>query len=120
MAIAAGGATGAVLRFWISAQVYAWLGRGFPYGTLMVNVFGSLLMGLLSVLLIERLSLGPEWRAAILIGLLGGFTTFSSFSIETLNLIEAGDHGKALLNMTLSVVLCVVAAWAGVIAGRQI
>jgi len=120
MAIAAGGATGAVLRFWVSGQVHVWLGRGFPYGTLMVNVFGSLLMGLFSVLLIERLSLGPEWRAAILIGLLGGFTTFSSFSIETLNLIAAGAHGKALVNVTLSVVLCVVAAWVGVIAGRQI
>ena len=96
------------------------LGRGFPFGTLMVNVFGSLLMGLLSVLLIERLSLGPEWRAAILIGLLGGFTTFSTFSIETLNLIEVGDHAKALANAVLSVVLCVGAAWAGVIAGRQI
>ncbi len=120
IAIAAGGATGALMRFWVSGWVYAWLGRGFPYGTLMVNVLGSLLMGLLSVLLIERLSLGPEWRAVILIGLLGGFTTFSTFSIETLSLIEAGAHGKALANATLSVVLCVGAAWAGVIAGRQI
>lgn len=120
LAIAAGGATGAVLRFLMSGWVYTWLGRGFPYGTLVVNVVGSLLMGLLSVLLIERLSLGPEWRAAILIGLLGGFTTFSTFSIETLNLIEAGAHGKALANTALSVVLCVAAAWIGVIAGRQI
>ena len=120
LAIAAGGATGAVLRFLMSGWIYAWLGRGFPYGTLIVNVVGSLLMGLLSVLLIERLSLGPEWRAAILIGLLGGFTTFSTFSIETLNLIEAGAHGKALANTALSVVLCVGAAWMGVIAGRQI
>ena len=120
LAIAAGGATGAVLRFLMSGWIYAWLGRGFPYGTLIVNVVGSLLMGLLSVLLIERLSLGPEWRAAILIGLLGGFTTFSTFSIETLNLIEAGAHGKALANTALSVVLCVGAAWVGVIAGRQI
>lgn len=120
LAIAAGGAAGAVLRFWVSTGVYGWLGRGFPYGTLVVNVFGSLLMGLLAVLLIERLSLGPEWRAAILIGLLGGFTTFSTFSLETLNLIEAGAHGKAMLNAALSLVLCVAAAWAGVIAGRQI
>ena len=120
LAIAAGGAAGAVLRFLMSGWVYTWLGRGFPYGTLVVNVVGSLLMGLLSALLIERLSLGPEWRAAILIGLLGGFTTFSTFSIETLNLIEAGAHAKALANAALSVVLCVGAVWVGVIAGRQI
>lgn len=120
LAIATGGAAGAVLRFLMSGWIYSWLGRGFPYGTLVVNVIGSLLMGLLSVLLIERLSLGPEWRAAILIGLLGGFTTFSTFSIETLNLIESGEHAKALANVVLSVVLCIAAAWAGVIAGRQI
>lgn len=120
LAIAAGGATGALLRFWMSGWVYTMLGRGFPYGTLVVNVVGSLLMGVFFVLLIERLSLGPEWRAAILIGLLGGFTTFSAFSLETLNLIEAGAHGKALANVALSVVLCIVAAWVGVIAGRQI
>jgi CrcB protein len=120
LAIAAGGAIGAILRYLTSTWVYAWLGRSFPYGTLSVNVFGSLLMGILSVLLIERLSLGPEWRAAILVGLLGSFTTFSTFSIETLNLIESGDHIKALANVALSLVLCIGAAWIGVIAGRQI
>ncbi len=119
-AIAIGGATGALLRFWVSGLVYSWLGRGFPYGTLAVNVIGSLLMGILSVWLIERFSLGPEWRAAVLIGFLGAFTTFSTFSMETLNLIEAGAHAKALANMAVSVVLCVGAAWLGVIAGRQL
>lgn len=119
-AIAIGGATGALLRFWVSGLVYSWLGRGFPYGTLAVNVIGSLLMGILSVWLIERFSLGPEWRAAVLIGFLGAFTTFSTFSMETLNLIEAGAHAKALANMAVSVVLCVGAAWVGVIAGRQL
>ncbi len=120
LAIAAGGAVGAVLRFWMASGVYALAGRDFPYGTLAVNVLGSLLMGFLTVLLIERLSLGPEWRAAILIGVLGGFTTFSTFSMETLNLIESGELVKAALNMVLSVVLCVGAAWIGVIAGRQL
>ncbi|VAX04952.1 Fluoride ion transporter CrcB [hydrothermal vent metagenome] len=120
LAIAAGGALGAVLRFWMSNGVYALLGRGFPYGTLAVNVLGSLLMGFLFVLLIDKLSLGPNWRAALLIGLLGAFTTFSAFSMETLNLIEEGETMKALLNMLLSVLLCVGAAWVGVLAGRSI
>lgn len=120
LAIAAGGAIGAVLRFWASTAVYAWLGRGFPYGTLTVNVLGSLLMGLLYVLLIERLSLGDIWRAALLVGVLGAFTTFSTFSIETFNLIENGEHLRAGLNMVLSVLACVSAAWAGVILGRQL
>jgi len=118
--IAAGGATGALMRFWVSGWTYGLLGRDFPYGTLFVNVAGSLLMGILSVLLIERLSLGPEWRGAILIGFLGSFTTFSTFSIETLNLIEVGELGKALANTSLSVVLCIGAAWVGVLAGRQL
>ncbi len=120
LAIAAGGAFGAVARFWVSTGVYQWLGRSFPFGTLAVNVLGSFAMGLLAILLVERLSLGPEWRAMILIGFLGAFTTFSTFSFETLNLIEAGSFGKAGLNMAVSVIACVLAVWAGVIAGRQL
>ena len=120
LAIAAGGAAGAVLRFWVSSGVYALVGRGFPYGTLAVNVGGSLIMGLLYVLMLDRMSVAPEWRGAILIGLLGGFTTFSTFSIETLNLIEQADYLKAALNMVVSVVACLAAVWLGVLIGRQI
>ena len=120
LAIAAGGALGALMRFWASTGVYALLGRGFPWGTLVVNVGGSLLMGLLSALLIERLAASPEWRAGLLVGFLGAFTTFSTFSMETLNLIEQGAPLRAGLNMLLSVILCVGAAWAGLILGRQL
>ncbi len=120
LAIATGGAVGALLRFWMSNGIYALLGRSFPFGTLAVNVLGSLLMGFLYVLLIDKLSLGPHWRAALLIGLLGAFTTFSTFSIETLNLIEEGEAMKALMNVILSVVLCLGAAWLGVLAGRTV
>jgi CrcB protein len=120
LAIAGGGAIGALLRFWISNGVHALLGRDFPYGTLTVNVLGSLIMGLCYVLLVERMSAGPEWRAFIIIGVLGAFTTFSTFSMETFNLIEAGQLFKAVANVMLSVVVCVLAAWLGVLAGRQI
>ena len=120
LAIAAGGALGALLRFWMSSGIYAWLGRGFPYGTLVVNVLGSLVMGFLYILMIERLAIAAEWRAFALIGLLGAFTTFSTFSIETLNLIEQADYAKAVLNVLLSVLACVLAAFAGVWLARQL
>ena len=120
LAIAAGGALGALLRFWGANWVYSLLGRGFPYGTLAVNLIGSLAMGLCYVWLVERASFGPEWRALVMGGFLGAFSTFSTFSIETMNLLEAGALVKALLNMVLSVVLCVLAAWLGLVAGRQL
>jgi CrcB protein len=120
VAIAAGGALGALMRFWLSSAVYAALGRGFPYGTLAVNVIGSLLMGLLYVLMLERLSLGAEWRAFALVGVLGGFTTFSTFSIETLNLLEQADYLKAFLNVLISVIACIGAAMIGVLIARQL
>ncbi|NIR28708.1 MAG: fluoride efflux transporter CrcB [Gammaproteobacteria bacterium] len=120
VAVAAGGAAGALLRFWMSVAVHSWLGRGFPYGTLLVNVLGSLLMGLLYVMLLERLVTGPEWRAGLLIGVLGAFTTFSTFSMETLNLVEQGAAAKAVLNIVTNVALCLLAVWLGVTAGRQL
>ena len=120
LAIAAGGAIGALLRFWMSNGIYAWLGRGFPYGTLAVNVLGSLLMGFLYIAMIERLALAAEWRGFALIGLLGAFTTFSTFSIETLNLLEQADYAKAIGNMVFSVLACVGAAFLGVMLARQV
>jgi CrcB protein len=120
LAIAAGGAVGALLRFWVSNGIYAVLGRGFPYGTLVVNVLGSLAMGALYVLFLERMTVSPELRAALLIGLLGAFTTFSTFSIETMNLIEQADYMKAGLNIVISVLACVAAAWLGMVVGRQL
>jgi CrcB protein len=120
LAIAAGGALGAVLRFWVSNGVYAALGRSFPFGTLAVNVIGSMVMGFLYVVMIDRLASGAEWRAFALIGLLGAFTTFSTFSIETLTLMQDALYLRALLNVLISVVACVGAAMLGVILARQI
>jgi CrcB protein len=120
IAIAAGGALGALLRYWVSNGVYQLLGRDFPYGTLAVNVLGSLAMGLLYVLLLERSAAAPEWRALLLVGVLGAFTTFSTFSLETLNLLQDGALLRASLNITLSVVVCLAAAWLGVAVGKSL
>ena len=120
LAIAAGGGVGALLRYWVSTGAHALLGRGFPYGTLTVNVLGSLMMGFLYVWLLDRVITGPMVRAFLLIGLLGGFTTFSTFSIESLNLIEAGHIVKAFANVLLSVTVCITAAGLGVLIARQL
>jgi CrcB protein len=120
LAIAGGGAAGAVARYWVSGRVYAWLGTGFPWGTLAVNVAGSFLIGVLAILLIERLPYSAEWRSLLIVGFLGAFTTFSTFSLETLALIEQADYAKALANAVLSVVACLAATWLGVVAGRAL
>ena len=120
IAIAVGGAFGSVLRYGLSTWVHTLVGRGFPYGTLAVNVLGCLVMGFLFVLLVERMGESALWRAGLLIGVLGGFTTFSTFSIETFNLVEQGAMAKAAANMAASLVLCVGATWLGVILARQI
>jgi len=120
IAIAAGGALGALLRYWTSTAMHSRLGSTFPYGTLTVNIVGSLLMGFLYIWLTERLASGPAVRAFLLIGLLGAFTTFSTFSMETLNLVESGHPGKALANVLISVTVCFAAASAGVFAARQL
>ncbi len=116
-----GAGFGGLLRYWVSNGVYGLLGRHFPYGTLVVNVSGCFLMGLLFVLVIDRFSnMGPQLRSLLLIGFLGGYTTFSSFSIETVNLFENGATLSAILNIFLSLFLCIAATGLGVIGGRQL
>ena len=118
--IAVGGAFGATLRFLSQATVYELVGKTFPLGTLFVNVTGSFLMGLLSIFLVEKFNLSADWHLAILVGVLGSFTTFSTFSIETLVLFEQGDLLKAFTNITVSIVLCIGAVWAGAFFAKQI
>jgi len=116
-----GAGLGGVFRYWISNGIYFLLGRQFPYGTLIVNISGCFLMGLLFVLILERFAnIGPQLRALLLIGFLGGYTTFSSFSIETVGLFENGNWFSALINIFLSVILCIAAAWMGIIGGRNL
>ncbi|HEC75536.1 MAG TPA: fluoride efflux transporter CrcB [Methylophaga aminisulfidivorans] len=120
IAIAAGGAIGSILRFLVSNGVYRIFGKDFPYGTLSVNVLGSFLMGLLFILFVEREIVSVELRSAVLVGLLGAFTTFSTFSIETITLLEDGELIKAMVNVVLSVVVCITATWIGLNIGRQL
>lgn len=119
-AIAGGGALGALGRFFVSNGVYRLLGRDFPWGTLMVNTLGSFLMGVLFVLFLERLASAAELRSAVLVGFLGAFTTFSTFSMETLALIEQGLPGRAFMNIGVSVLLCLLACWLGILLGRSL
>ena len=120
IAIAVGGSLGAVSRYWVTTRTYHWLGMDYPYGTLTVNVLGSLMLGFLSVLLVERFQLSEAIRFGLLAGFLGSFTTFSAFAMDSINLLNSGAILKSLGYMLLSVVFCIVAAWAGLIAAKQI
>jgi len=114
-----GGFFGAVMRYLVSGWVQDILSNpSFPYGTLTVNVTGCLLIGLLAGLSENRNLLGPETRALVLIGVLGGFTTFSAFSYESLELLRAGESMAAFSNVGLQVCLGLAAVWVGYSASQ--
>lgn len=119
IAIAVGGSLGAVARYWVQGATHQWLGYGFPYGTLTVNVTGSLLMGFLSVLLLHRFPFGEAVRLGLLVGFLGSFTTFSTFAMDTLQLTDIGAILKAISYVLLSVLFCIVGAWAGLLTAKS-
>ena len=119
LAVACGGAVGALARYWMSTLVYRHAGSAFPWGTLSVNVLGSLALGVLFVLVQQR-ELSEAWRLALAVGLLGAFTTFSTFSVDTLVLLEQGALGRAALNVLASVGLCLAAAAGGMALARAL
>jgi len=119
IAIMLGGAAGALLRYWVSSGIYLLFGRDFPYGTLSVNVLGSFLMGILSVLLLQKIP-NETLTALLLVGFLGAFTTFSTFSLDNLNLLQQGEFFKAGLNMFLNVSICLGAIYAGMLTTKHI
>ena len=118
IAIMLGGALGAVSRYGVSQFMAASFGRSFPYGTLTVNVVGSFVMGYLSVYLMSKVNMDPMVRMTLVVGFLGAFTTFSTFSLDTLNLIESGFVTRAFLNIVLNVTCSLTAVWVGVILAR--
>jgi fluoride exporter len=108
-----GGATGSLTRFVVGSAIMTRLGARFPVGTMFINISGSFLIGLLMTLLTERLLLNPNWRFLLVVGFLGGYTTFSSFEWETLALVREGGSWLALINLLGSVVFGFAAAWLG-------
>lgn len=117
--VAAGGAIGASLRHMANIAGLRIMGAGFPWGTLFVNVFGSLLMGLFIAWLTKRTGTSPELRLFIATGILGGFTTFSAFSLDVANMIERGAMGTAFTYILTSVVISLIAVFIGLWFGRS-
>jgi len=113
LVIALGGALGAVSRALVSAQMTKLLGTGFPFATLAVNLIGSFAMGLFAVIILDYLKMTGYWRELIMVGFLGAFTTFSTFSIEGMNLLHSGQFGAAIFYFVSSVLGCVLACFLG-------
>ncbi|MBK9138046.1 MAG: fluoride efflux transporter CrcB [Verrucomicrobia bacterium] len=120
--VAAGGALGSMARFWLSGAVASRYGETFPVGTLVVNVSGCFVIGLLAALTgPEGRWLAPGWfRPFALVGFLGGYTTFSSFSLQTLTLVQDGDWPGAAGNVAVSVLFCLAGVWLGALLGAQL
>jgi len=113
--IAVGGAAGSLLRYLIGGAVQRMSAGGFPVGTMFVNVSGCFLIGILLRQFLN-MQVSPEMRALLIVGFCGGFTTFSTFSAETLGLIEGGEYGRATSYVILSLVLCLAATFMGMTA----
>ena len=120
IAVAAGGALGSVARFWMTGAVAALTGPRFPYGTLLINMLGSFVIGVVASVTLApaRMGMHPDLRIFLMVGICGGFTTFSAFSLQTLELLQTGEMMPALLYTLGSVLLCLMFVWFGWWLGR--
>ena len=113
--VAIGSAMGGTLRYWLSGLIANWIGQSFPWGTLVINITGSFAIGLFGTLTAPdgRVLVPGEWRQFFMVGICGGYTTFSSFSLQTLTLAQDGEWLWAGMNIVLSVALCLLGVWLG-------
>jgi CrcB protein len=116
--VAIGGLVGSVARYWLSGTTQTWTGSGFPSGTFVVNVLGSFVIGLVTVLSLERGAIDDDLRILLTSGFCGGFTTMSTFSYETLALLRDGEQLLALGNVGGTLLACLGAVWFGSLVAR--
>ncbi len=117
--VVAGGGAGALARYVAASAIMTRFGGKFPMGTLVINVTGSFLIGFLMTLLTERFQMDPNWRLLLVVGFLGGYTTFSSFEWETFTTVRDGARWAGALNVASSVMLGYAAVWLGVLLARR-
>lgn len=120
VSIALFGALGCVSRYYLSGWVYNLLGKGFPYGTLVVNIVGAFVIGLLMEFSLRSTLISADVRTGLTVGFLGGLTTFSTFSYETFRLLEDGEFLLASANVLASVFVCLLATWSGILVARSL
>jgi CrcB protein len=118
--IGIGGFIGAIARFMLGSYIGNRMGTRFPYGTFVINISGSFVIGVVLTILAERTTASPNWRYLVPIGFVGAYTTFSTFEYETFRTAQDGQMFLAFLNVALSVVAGFAAVWAGVVAGRSL
>ena len=116
--VAIGGAVGSVARYLMASSIQAATGWEFPIGTVLVNILGCFVMGILYVLIVARHDPRQDLRALLMVGVMGGFTTFSSFSLETVSLAMNGNYTSATLNVVISVAACIVGTVLGIALAR--
>ena len=118
--ISLGAMLGANLRYWVGGWAASCFGAAFPYGTLIINLTGSFLLGLFMTLMVERFLVDPRWRLLIAVGFLGGYTTFSSYTYESMNLLLSGEILLGLFDLLGSSIFGALAATAGIFLARMI
>jgi CrcB protein len=120
--VAIGGALGSLGRFWLTEACAVWFGTDFPWGTVIANVTGCFIIGFFAAFTgpDARILVSPVTRQFVMIGICGGYTTFSSFSLQTLNMAQKGDWGVAALHVAASVILCLLAVWLGAVAAGAV